>query len=92
MLRALEIFYLVNGASVEELADSNGNRLKVVGEGKRVSWGGSWFEGKERECELNKKIFLHSDLLKLCLREKRKISEFLPDTTFFYDHKTCISN
>ena len=33
-LKALEIFYRSNGAAVEGLADRNGHRRKVVGEGK----------------------------------------------------------
>ena len=49
-LKALEIFYLANGASVEGLADRNGHRQKVVGEGKSVSWGGARTKGKGREC------------------------------------------
>ena len=36
-LKALEIFYRANGAAVEGLADRNGHRRKVVGEGKSVS-------------------------------------------------------
>ena len=36
-LKALEIFYRANGAAVEGLADKNGHRRKVVGEGKSVS-------------------------------------------------------
>ena len=32
-----------------------------------------------------KKMFLHSDLLKLCLKKKWNINEFFPDTTVFYD-------
>ena len=69
-LKALEIVYLENGAAVEGLADSNGHRLKVVGEGKRVSWGGARTKGKGRKCKLTKKMFFHSDLLKLCLKKK----------------------
>ena len=84
-LKALEIVYLANGASVEGLADRNGQRRKVVGEGKSVSWGGARTKGKGHECELTKKMFLHSDLLKLCLKKKWKINEFFPDTTIFYD-------
>ena len=84
-LKALEIVYLANGASVEGLDDSNGHRRKVVGEGKSVSWGGARIKVKGHECERTKKMFLHSDLLKLCLREKRKINEFFLDTTVFYD-------
>ena len=68
-LKALEIFYLENGAAVDGLSDRNGHRRKVVGEGKSVSWGGSRTKGKGRECELTKIIFLHSDLLKLCLKK-----------------------
>ena len=37
-LKALGIVYLANAASVEGLADRNGHRRKVVGEGKSVSW------------------------------------------------------
>ena len=84
-LKALEIVYLESGASVEGLADRNGHRRKVEGEGKSVSWGGARTKGKGHECERTNKMFLHSYLLKLCLKEKRKIKEFFPDTTIFYD-------
>ena len=84
-LNALEIVYLENGAAVEGLADRNGHRRKVVGGGKSVSWGGARTKGKGRECELTEKMFLHSDLLKLCLKKKRKINEFFLDTTVFYN-------
>ena len=60
----------------------------MVGEGKSVSWGGARFKGKGLECELTKKMFFQSDLLKLRLKKKRKINEFFPDTTVFYDLKT----
>ena len=83
-LKVLEIFFLANGAAVEGLADRNGHRRKVVGEGKSVSWGCARTKGKGRECKLNKKMFLHSDLLKLCLKKKHKIADFFPDTTVFY--------
>ena len=36
--QALEIVYCENGAAVEELADRNGHRRKVVGKGKSVRW------------------------------------------------------
>ena len=84
-LKALEIVYLENGAAVEGLADRNGHRQKVVGEGKSVNWGGARNKGKERKCELTKNMLLQSDLLKLCLKKKHNISEFFPDTTVFYD-------
>ena len=91
-LKALEIVYLENGASVEGLADTNGHRQKVAYEGKSVSWGGARTKGKGRKCELTKNLFLHSDLLKLCLNKKQKINEFFPDTTVFYDWKTRVAN
>ena len=84
-MKASEIVYLENGASVEGLADRNGHIQLVVGKGKIFSWRGARFKGKGRECERTKKMFLHSDLLKLCPKKKRKISEFFPDTTVFYD-------
>ena len=65
---------------------------KVVGEGKSVSWGVARTKGKGRECELTNNIFLHSDMLKLCLKGKHNISEFFPDTTVYYDYKTCVVN
>ena len=84
-LKALEIIYRANRASVEGLADRSGHIRKVLGEGENVSWGGAPTKGKGRDCELTKNIFLHSDLLKLCLKEKHNISEFFPDTTMFYN-------
>ena len=80
-LKALRIVYLENGAAVEGFTDRNGHRQKVVGEGKSVSWGGARTKGKGRECELTKNMFLQSDLLKLCLKKKGKISKFFLDTT-----------
>ena len=83
-LKALEIVYLANGAAVEGLADRNGHRRKVVGEGKSVSWGDARTKGKGRECELTKNMSLQSDLLKFCLKKKHNITELFPDTTVFY--------
>ena len=48
-LKALEIVYLENGASVEGLTDRNGHRRKVVGEGKSVSLESARTKGKRRE-------------------------------------------
>ena len=84
-LKALEIVYRENGAAVEGLADRNGHRRKVVGKGKSVRCGGARTESVGRECELAKKMLYHSDLLKLCLMKRQKISDFFPDTTVFYD-------
>ena len=86
-LKALEVVYRANGAAVEGLADKNGHRRKVAGEGKRVSCGGAQTKGKGRKFELTKNMFLHSDLLNLCLKKKHNITEFFPDTTVFYDYK-----
>ena len=54
VLKALEIFYSANGAAVEGLADNNGHRWKVVGEGKSISGGVARTKGKGRDCELTK--------------------------------------
>ena len=82
-LNALEIFYRANGGSVEVLADRNRHRRKVVGEEKSVSWGGARTKGKGRECGLTKKMFFHSDLLKLCLK-KNGISMSSSMTQLFF--------
>ena len=82
-LKALEIVYLSNGAAVEGLADRNWHKCKEVGEGKSVSWGGAWTKFEGRECELTKNMFLHSDLLQLCL-EKHGISLSSSLTPLFF--------
>ena len=81
-LKALEIFYLENGAAVESLADRSGHKRKLVGKGKSVRCGVARTKGEGRECELSKKMVFHSDLLKLRHMKRRKISDFFPDTTF----------
>ena len=70
---------------VERLADRNGHRRKDLGEGKSVSWVGARTKGEGRYCELTKNIFFYNYLLQLCLKEKRKITKFFPDTTFLND-------
>ena len=85
VLKALEIFYCSNGDAVEGLADRSGHIKNLVGKGKRVSCGGVQTKGEGRECELTKKMFFHSNLLKLCHMKIRKISKLFPDTTVFYD-------
>ena len=69
-LKALEIVYRANWAAVEGLADRNGRRRKMVGEGKSVSWGDARNKSKWHKFKLTKNMFLHSDLLKLCLKKK----------------------
>ena len=81
--RSLEVLKIVirkNGAAVEGLTDRNGHRRKEVGEGESVSWVGARKKGEVCECELAKIMFFHSGLLQLCLKKKRKIAEFFPDT------------
>ena len=84
-LKALEILYHANVAAVEGLADGNGHRWKVVGEGKSVSWGGARTKGMGRKCVLTKNMFLYSDVFKLCLSKKHNITEFFPDKKLFND-------
>ena len=84
-VKSLEIVYCTNVAAVEGLADRNVHRRKMVSEEKIFSWGGARTKGKGRECKLTKKMFLHSDLLKLCLKKNQKINNFFPDTTVFYN-------
>ena len=68
-LKVLEIFCLVNGATVEGISDRNGHIRKLLGEGRRFSWGCSRTKGKGLECEIAKKMFLQSYLLNLCLKK-----------------------
>ena len=84
VLKALEIVYRENVAAVEGLADINGHRRKVVGKGKSFRCEGAQTKGEGCKCELAKKMLFHSDLLKFCLLKRQKISEFFPDTNFFY--------
>ena len=83
VLKAMEIVYRENRDAVEGLADRNGHRRKVVGEGKSVSWGGARTKGKGRECKLTKNMFLHSDMLKLCLKKNTTtVSSYLKKRCF----------
>ena len=66
-LKALVIVYHKNWSAVEGIADRNGHRRKVVGEGKSVKWEGARTKGKGHECKLNKKTFFHSNMLKFFL-------------------------
>ena len=84
-LKALEMVYRSNGEAVEGIADRSWHRKKQVDKGKSVSWGGARTKSEGRECKITKKILFHGDLVKLCKKGKRKITEFFPDTTVFYD-------
>ena len=64
----------------------------MVGEGNSVSWGGAQTQGEVGEWKLTKKMFLHSDFLKLRWKKKHNIAEFFPDTTVFYDKKTHLTS
>ena len=83
-LEAFEIIFRVNSAAVEELADRNGHRREELGEGKSVSWGSAQTKVEGRECKLTKHMCFHSDLLQLCQQKKQNITEFFPETTFYY--------
>ena len=85
MLEALDIVYHAHGMNVEGLADWNGKIRPVVGDGKSGRWGGARSKGEGRECVLDRKMLLHSDILNLCLKQKRNITEFFPDTIVFSD-------
>ena len=91
-LKALEVVYRANGVAVEGLADSNGHRRKVVGEGKSVSWGGARTKGKGRECKLTKNMFLHSDMLKLCLKKNGRSMSSSLTQLFFAIRKLAFQN
>ena len=69
-LKEFEIVYRANGYAIEGMDDRNGHIRKVVGEGKSFSWGGARAKGKGHECEITKNMFLHSHLLKFCLKKK----------------------
>ena len=81
----METVYCAHGMAVDGLADWNGHRLPVVGDGESGRWGGARSKGEGRECVLGRKMLLHSDILNLCLKQKRNITEFFPDTIAFSD-------
>ena len=89
-LKGLKNAYRKNGAAFEGLAERNGHRRKVVGEGKSVSWGGERTKGKGRECELTKNMFLHSDLLKLCLKKNTTSMTISLTQMFFTNRKLAL--
>ena len=66
-LKVLVIFYCANGTAVEGVADRNGQKRKVLGEGESISWGGARTKCKGCECKITKNMFLCIDLLNLCL-------------------------
>ena len=57
-LKALEMVYLANVASVEGLADRNENRRKMVGEGGSFSWGGAQTKVKGARVRTHQKYVL----------------------------------
>ena len=88
-LEALEIVFRAYDDAVEGVSYRNGHILKEVGEGNSVSWGGARTKGEGHECKISKNMFFHSDLLKLYLKKKRKITEFLPDAFFLIKNLCC---
>ena len=92
-LKALEIVYRESWAAVEGLDDRNGYRRKFVGEGQRVSWGGARTKGKGRNCKLTKKMFLHSDLLKVCLKKNTtSLTSYLTQLFFMIRKLALLGN
>ena len=82
-LKELEVVYCANGAAVEGLENINGHRKKEVGKGKIFSWGGARNKAEGHECKLTKKMFSHSDLLKLCHKKNgRSLSSSLTPLFF----------
>ena len=67
-MEALETVYCAHGMAVGGLADWNGHRLPVVGDGESGRWGGARSKGEGRKCKFDRKMFLHSYLLELCLK------------------------
>ena len=89
-LKSLEIVYRANGSAVEGLADSNGHRRKVLGEGESVSCGGAPGKIKASECKITKKMFFHSDLLKLCLKKNTTSVSYSLTPLFFMIRKLAL--
>ena len=69
-MKALKIVYLENGASVQGLADRNGHRRNVVGEGKSVSWGGARTKGKGARVRTHQKDVLSQGSVEVVSEEK----------------------
>ena len=62
---------------------------QVVGEGESGSWGGAQTKGELHECKLTKNTFFQSYYLQLCMKKKRKITEFFFDTIVIIIKKLC---
>ena len=82
-LESLEIVFRANGDSVELILDINWHRSKEVGERESVILRGAQTKDEGYECKLTKNMLFHRYLLGLCLKKKRKITYFFPDTTIF---------
>ena len=59
----------------------------MVGDGKSGRWGGALSKGEGRKCKIDQKMFLYSNLLKLCLKRNQDITKFFQDTIVFLDEK-----
>ena len=82
VLKALEIVYHTNGATIEGLANRNGHRQKVVGVGKCVIWGGACTKVKVSQVRTHKKF----------LPQLFFAAKFFPETNVFHSLKTCVAN
>ena len=66
--------------------------MQVVGEGESGSWRGARTKGEVNECKITKNMLFQSDFLQLCLKKKRNITEFFPETTFLMILKTRVAD
>ena len=80
----------MHGTAIEGLAYHNGRGQTMMGDGKIGSWGGAKIKGEVLKCDLFWKKFLHSDLYKLCLKQKRNIAELFPYMTMFFMRKITL--
>ena len=74
VLKALEIVYHTNGATIEGLANRNGHRQKVVGVWKCVIWGGACTKVKVSQVRTHKKF----------LPQLFFAAKFFPETNVFH--------
>ena len=59
--------------------------LSNLDDGKSGRWEGAQSKGVGHECDLDRKMFLYSDLLKFCLKQNQDITKLFPDNVLFLD-------
>ena len=60
-----------------------------VGDGERVSWGGANTKGKGGDCKLTKNMFLHNNLVNLCLKKNTTSLSSSLTQLYFMIIKSC---